>query len=191
MISIDFIVRNKLKQSDVCKEINFINYINVYLKKISLSLAWNDRHSTWGVFVSYGSHFWWMNWWWKVEVKDGSRLQMWHPWTKSLCLLAALTDDLSTPEDEDVQRHPYQCGWNLVCLLAWSCCHAEVEYKWFCQKIFHNNKQCYIAANNDIYNVKSNSAYHEIEILVGLVVLVSFHTICNSCHLAGFGRLTG
>lgn len=161
------------------------------LKKISLSLAWNDRHSTWGVFVSYGSHFWWMNWWWKVEVKDGSRLQMWHPWTKSLCLLAALTDDLSTPEDEDVQRHPYQCGWNLVCLLAWSCCHAEVEYKWFCQKIFHNNKQCYIAANNDIYNVKSNSAYHEIEILVGLVVLVSFHTICNSCHLAGFGRLTG
>lgn len=33
MISIDFIVRNKLKQSNVCKEINFINYINVYLKK--------------------------------------------------------------------------------------------------------------------------------------------------------------
>lgn len=39
MISIDFIVRNKLKQSNVCKEINFINYINVYLKKINLSLA--------------------------------------------------------------------------------------------------------------------------------------------------------
>lgn len=190
MISIDFIVRNKLKQSNVCKEINFINYINVYLnKKQSVScLKWSTQYMRGICFIWFPLL---MN---ELMVKSWSqrsRLQMWHPWTKSLCLLAALTDDLSTPEDEDVQRHPYQCGWNLVCLLAWSCCHAEVEYKWFCQKIFHNNKQCYIAANNDIYNVKSNSAYHEIEILVGLVVLVSFHTICNSCHLAGFGRLTG
>lgn len=174
MISIDFIVRNKLKQSIVCKEINFINYINVYLKKsVCLLLEMIDTVHEGYLFHMVPTSDEWIDGE-KLEVKDGSRLQMWHPWTKSLCLLAALTDDLSSPEDEDVQRHPYQCGWNLVCLLAWSCCHAEVEYKWFCQKIFHNNKQCYIAANNDIYNVKSNSAYHEIEILVGLVVLVFF-----------------
>lgn len=46
MISIDFIVRNKLKQSNVCKEINFINYINVYLnKKQSVScLKWSTQY---------------------------------------------------------------------------------------------------------------------------------------------------